>query len=115
MARDIVKTDIDFAFKTEIDVFELKTNRWRRVRETHYSRPALKEGTFYKRAFYWVARRLLEGYENVSRMIVSFNLKAKKFKEVELPSQVGTINLKVIEGYLFAIYHDIHGALQRCG
>ena len=75
------KPDIDVPFKTEIDVFELKTNRWRRVRETHFSRPALDVGTFHKGAFYWVAWCPVEGFPGYDRMVVSFNLKDERFKK----------------------------------
>ena len=108
----VVSTSRD-VIKTEIDVFDLKTNEWRRVEETHYSRPAWDVGTFLNGAFYWLAWRLSEGHEGFSRVVVSFDLKEERFKEVELPSDVGIINLRVFGGYLSAMYHDLYGELTK--
>lgn len=104
--RDTVKTDFDFAFKTEIDIFELKTNRWRRVGETRFTRPAWTEGSFYNGAFYWVAWRIRDWYEDNTRVVASFDLTEERFKEVELPIHVGSINLKVSRRFLSVMYHD---------
>ncbi|XP_059635217.1 F-box protein CPR1-like [Cornus florida] len=92
---------------SEITVFSLKSNVWRRInhRFSNLPRPC-RHGVFFNGALHWVATRQPESH--VDNYIAAFDLGVENFREVQLPEDFWTVTLGVSGGclWLFGINVD---------
>ncbi|XP_059635222.1 F-box protein CPR1-like [Cornus florida] len=85
---------------SEITVFSLKSNVWRRInhRFTNLLRPC-QHGVFFNGALHWVAARQPESHED--NYIAAFALGVENFREVQLPKDFWSVTLGVSGGCLW--------------
>lgn len=86
--------------KTGIDIFTLKTNKWRRVEETHSSVIGYWSATYFNGNLHWLAFSYGGYGEDERSSMVAFSLREEKFQEMELPSQRAVFGLRVLGGCL---------------
>ena len=78
--------------RTQIDVFTLQTNKWRRIDETHASVIAGgRSGSpaYFNGNIHWVASKHYQQCKHKS--IVAFNLREEKFQKMPLPDKTRKI------------------------
>ncbi|XP_059635248.1 F-box protein CPR1-like [Cornus florida] len=85
---------------SEITVFSLKSNVWRRInhRFSNLLRPG-QHGVFFNGALHWVATRQPELHED--NYIAAFDLRVENFREVQLPKDFWSVTLGVSGGCLW--------------
>lgn len=75
-----------FVSESEVKVYSLRTNEWKKVEDMSYVLPPTrKNGILVSGALHWVVTRRFKFDEAEADLIIGFDLTAEKFREVPLP------------------------------
>ncbi|KAJ8755390.1 hypothetical protein K2173_019188 [Erythroxylum novogranatense] len=95
--------------EAELDIFTLKTNKWRRIEGLHCNSVLVGSASFLNGILHWLVVRRDNGAQICA--IVSFDLVQEKFREVmQVPDQIShlTRDFKVV-GKSLCLYTDMIG------
>ena len=84
-------------YNTEVNVFSLRTNKWKRIQEKHHTVVARRHAAILHGAAHWMA--FSNSYDNPR--IVAFDFDKEKFLEMAIPDDDGEyFKLRVVGGCL---------------
>ncbi|KAL6344459.1 hypothetical protein AAG906_039715 [Vitis piasezkii] len=85
-------------FETVVDVFSLKSNKWKRIQEKHHTRAARMCATVLHGALHWVAYDPILGFDT----IMAFDFEKERFREMAIPREEEElyVKLRVVGGCL---------------
>ena len=85
-------------YKTRVDVFSLKSNKWKRIqKEEEQDTGLIKYATFLHGAAHWIAY-YNKPYEDPR--IVAFDLEKEQFREMAMPNDEEYLKVRVVGGCL---------------
>ena len=84
-----------------VDVFSLKSNKWKSIEETHHTTVVTRNATVLRGALHWVNCSMsyddgtckLKWYK-----ITAFDFEKEEFREMEIPNNDGCFKLTVVGG-----------------
>ena len=85
-----------------VDVFSLKSNKWKSIEETHHTTVVTRDATVLHGALHWVnCSTSYDGIRNLKLYkIIAFDFEKVEFREMSIPNNDRRFKLTVVGGCL---------------
>ena len=88
--------------ETVVDVFSLKSNKWKSIEETHHTTVVTRDATVLRGALHWL--NCSTSYDGIRKLklykIIAFDFEKEEFQEMSIPNNDRRFKLMVVGGCL---------------